>query len=202
MTTHAITSGTGFGLLTPADWYRIPLHPAAQRTASIKAMVDRQFTGVDNQPILRRKTEEELQGAAAAGAEQGGVTLYLSYLDAAGVPLSASLLVSLVPQHADPLRTATALTARGGATEVDLPAAGRATRRRRTERSRQTQKLGSTFADTIVEYFVPVPGRPELLLLTFSTPLEPLADEMTGLFDAVAGTLRWPRTATAGEAAG
>ena len=85
---------------------------------------------------------------------------------------------------------------------VDLPAAGRATRRRRTERSKESRKLGSTFPDTIVEYFVPVPGRAELLLLTFSTPLEPLADEMVELFDAVAGTLRWPRPATTGKAAG
>ena len=200
MATHALASGSGFGLLTPADWYRIPLHPATRRESSIKAMVDRQFTGIDNQPILRRKTEDELQGAAEAGAEQGGAALYLSYLDAAGVPLSASLLVSLLPQTHE--RATAALTTHGEATVVDLPAAGRATRRRRTERSKESRKLGSTFPDTIVEYFVPVPGRAELLLLTFSTPLEPLADEMVELFDAVAGTLRWPRPATTGKAAG
>jgi hypothetical protein len=42
-----------------------------------------------------------------------------------------------------------------------------------------------------VEYFVPVPDRDEVLMMTFSTALEPIADAMVGLFDAVAGTRRW-----------
>jgi hypothetical protein len=61
----------------------------------------------------------------------------------------------------------------------------------RRERTRQSRKLGSEFEDTVVEYFVPVPDRDEVLMLTFSTPLEPIADAMVELFDAVAGTLRW-----------
>ncbi|MFF3889478.1 hypothetical protein [Streptomyces sp. NPDC001914] len=180
-----------FGLITPEDWYRIPLQPQEQREASVSALIRRQFAGVDDQPVLRRQAEEHLTGAALAGADQGGVVLYLSFLAAAGIPLSASLLVSRVHERFDSLDVVAALTGQGEVVPVTLPAAGRAARRRRTERSRETRKLGSDFDDTIVEYFVPAPLNDETLMLTFSTPMEPIADAMVELFDAIAGTLRW-----------
>ncbi|MEU4167497.1 hypothetical protein AB0F46_11485 [Streptomyces sp. NPDC026665] len=191
-----------FGLITPEDWYRIPLQPQGQREASVSALIRRQFAGVDDQPVLRRQAEEHLTGAALAGADRGGVVLYLSFLAAAGIPLSASLLVSRVHERFDSLDVVAALTGKGEVVPVTLPAAGRAARRRRTERSRETKKLGSDFDDTIVEYFVPAPLNDETLMLTFSTPMEPIADAMVELFDAIAGTLRWQtRTEGKGEPA-
>ncbi|MGW3662909.1 hypothetical protein [Streptomyces sp. NPDC005141] len=183
--------GGVFGLITPEDWYRIPLQPQEDREASVSALIRRQFAGVEDQPVLRRQAEQQLTGAALAGADQGGVVLYLSFLDAAGIPLSASLLVSRVHQRFDSLDAVAALAGRGEVTSVSLPAAGRAARCRRTERTRESKKLGSEFDDTIVEYFVPGPWGDEMLMLTFSTPMEPIADAMVELFDAVAGTLRW-----------
>ncbi len=44
---------------------------------------------------------------------------------------------------------------------------------------------------TSLDLHVPVPGSSAWLLLSFSTPLAPLADALVGMFDAVAGTLRW-----------
>jgi hypothetical protein len=35
-------------------------------------------------------------------------------------------------------------------------------------------------------------------MLNFSTPMEPIADTMVELFDAIAGTLRWPGTPSPG----
>lgn len=180
-----------FGLVTPEDWYRIPLLPQERREASVAALIKRQFAGVDDQPVLRRKAEEQLLGAAEAGVEQGGVVLYLSFLEAAGIPLSASLLVTRIHRAFDSLDAVVALAGSGEVEPVKLPAAGAAARLRRTERPKQSRKLGTEFDDTIVEYFVPVPDREEVLHLTFSTPLEPIADAMVQLFDAVAGTLRW-----------
>ncbi|MGW1712347.1 hypothetical protein [Streptomyces sp. NPDC002156] len=182
-----------FGLVTPEDWYRIPLQPRERLEASVTALVKRQFAGVDDQPVLRRRTEEQLLDTAEAGVEQGGVVLYLSFLEAAGIPLSASLLVSHLHQRFDGLDAVAALAGSGEVGLTRLPA-GRAARLVRRERSKQSRKLGSEFEDTVVEYFVPVPDRDEVLMLTFSTPLEPIADAMVGLFDAVAGTLRWQRT--------
>lgn len=184
-----------FGLITPEDWFRIPLLPEERREASVGALVKRQFAGVDDQPVLRRQAEEQLLGAAEAGVEQGGVVLYLSFLEAAGIPLAASLLISRIHQRFDTLDAVSALKDKGEAGLVRLPATGRAARRRRAERTRESRRLGTEFADTIVEYFVPVPDRDEVLMLTFSTPLEPIADSMVELFDAVAGTLRWQKKA-------
>ncbi|MER7574597.1 hypothetical protein [Streptomyces sp. NPDC126514] len=182
-----------FGLVTPEDWYRIPLRPRERMEASVAALVKRQFAGVDDQPVLRRKAEEQLLGAADAGIEQGGVVLYLSFLEAGGIPLSASLLVCRIFEKFDSLDAVVALAGSGEVEPVELPAAGPAARLLRRERPKQSRKLGTEFDDTIVEYFVPVPDRDEVLLLTFSTPLEPIAEAMVGLFDAVAGTLRWHR---------
>lgn len=182
-----------FGLITPEDWYRIPLQPQDRREASVSALIKRQFAGVDDQPVLRRKVEEQLRGTAQAGVEQGGVVLYLSFLEAGGIPLSASLLVSRLQQKFDSLDAVAAFAGSGEVGLVRLPAAGRAARLLRRRRTKQSRKLGSEFEDTVVEYFVPVPDRDEVLMLTFSTPLEPIADAMVGLFDAVAETLCWQR---------
>ncbi|MFF7375647.1 hypothetical protein ACIP4Q_11250 [Streptomyces massasporeus] len=180
-----------FGLITPEDWFRVPLLPADRREASVSALMKRQFAGVDDQPVLRRKAEEQLLGTAEAAVEQGGVVLYLSFLEAGGVPLSASLLISRLYERFDGLDAVAALAGSGEVTLETLPAVGRVARVLRRERTKQSRKLGSEFEDTVVEYFVPVPDRDEVLMLTFSTPLEPIADAMAELFDAVAATLRW-----------
>jgi hypothetical protein len=44
---------------------------------------------------------------------------------------------------------------------------------------------------TTLDLHIPVPGGSAWLLPSFSTPLVPLADALVGLFDAIAGTLRW-----------
>ncbi|MEV5354153.1 hypothetical protein [Streptomyces sp. NPDC052693] len=178
-------------MITPEDWFRVPLLPADRREASVRALVTRRFAGVDDQPVLRRKTEEHLLGTAEAAVEQGGVVLYLSFLEAGGIPLSASLLISRLYERFDGLDAVAALAGSGEVSLETLPAVGRVARVLRRERTKQSRKLGSEFEDTVVEYFVPVPGRDEVLMLTFSTPLEPIADAMVGLFDAVAATLRW-----------
>ncbi|WP_406436403.1 hypothetical protein OHB00_20805 [Streptomyces sp. NBC_00631] len=186
-----VRQSPAFGLITPEDWYRIPLQPPDRREASISALIRRQFAGVDDQPVLRRKAEEQLRGAAEAGTERGGLALYLSFLEAGGIPLSASLLVSLLDEGFDSLDAVAALSGSGEVEPVTLPAAGRAARLLRRERTKESRRLGSEFQDTIVEYFVPVRDRDNVLILTFSTPLEPIADAMVELFDAVAATLRW-----------
>jgi hypothetical protein len=64
-------------------------------------------------------------------------------------------------------------------TLVDLPA-GQAVRVRSED-----------LPNTNLDIHVPVPGSSAYLLLSFSTPLAPLADALVGMFDAIAGTLRW-----------
>ena len=51
--------------------------------------------------------------------------------------------------------------------------------------------VGREVDTDVVQYFVPVPGGDRLVVLTFSTPIAALADGFAGLFDAIAGTLRF-----------
>jgi hypothetical protein len=44
---------------------------------------------------------------------------------------------------------------------------------------------------TKLDYFLPMPGRTGLLVMSFGTPIEPLADAFVLLFDAIAQSLRW-----------
>jgi len=47
------------GLVVPDDWWRLPLTDDVVLRRAVDAAVDRQFRGIDNQPLLRR------EGAAA-----------------------------------------------------------------------------------------------------------------------------------------
>jgi hypothetical protein len=71
------------------------------------------------------------------------------------------------------------LSAIGRADVVTIPS-GSAVRHRYVEPS--MSKL---------DYFLPVPGRTGLLTLAFATPVEPPAEPVAPLFDAIAESLRW-----------
>jgi hypothetical protein len=68
--------------------------------------------------------------------------------------------------------------------------AGRAVRARRRS-APQGNPMDYQSPVTNLDIHVPVPGSSAYLLLSFSTPLDPLADALVGMFDAIAGTLRW-----------
>jgi hypothetical protein len=124
-----------YELLIPAGWWQVPLHPAKRREASVRALVDRQFQGVEDQPALRHQTLEKLRGLAESAADDGDL-LALSTDLVAGVPLAASLIVGVVnvmdAGRTDVSRLARAF-ANGEWDEVDVATlrAGRAVRRRR-----------------------------------------------------------------------
>ncbi|WAX78582.1 hypothetical protein [Streptomyces sp. KMM 9044] len=187
-----------YRLLLPEGWFRILLDPE-QRDRSIDALVERQFHGIDNAPHLKDELRADLRNRAAKAHRGGGIELYLSLQEAGPFTVPASLLVSLAPlRHAEPLppeALARAFAQEAGpatATEVGIEelAAGTAVRVRRTTRRPGEGKDGG-HVSVSVEYHVPVPGTTEFLLLTFSTPLEPIADAMAGLFDAIAASLTW-----------
>jgi hypothetical protein len=53
------------------------------------------------------------------------------------------------------------------------------------------RRLRSEAGVTLVDYFLPMPARTGMLALSFSTPVEPLAEALVMLFDAIAGSVRW-----------
>jgi hypothetical protein len=185
-----------YRLILPENWHRIGLEPGA-REPGIARLTDRQFRGTDNAPHLKRQARDELLKTARNAYGNGGIEMYVSLQTAAGLPLSASLIVTLTPLHADeavnvpPQRLAQSLS--GGGAQVTLAGlpAGPAVRVRRRTAPGRGSVPGYRPAVTNLDIHVPVPGSGAYLILSFSTPLDPLADAMAGLFDAIAGTLRW-----------
>ncbi|GAA3496061.1 hypothetical protein GCM10019016_031620 [Streptomyces prasinosporus] len=185
-----------YNLVVPEGWFKLSLDPE-DRDRSIIALAEQQFRGVDNAPHLRERLMRELQKTAKDAYQAGGVELYLSTLTIGTLPLSSSLLVSFPMPGAMPpaanVHTVAETLRRSGTdiTLVTLTAAGKAVREFRTEVASPDTQLGNNLPTTTVKYYVPVPAADEWLIMSFSTPLDPLAKQMVGLFDAVADTLHW-----------
>ena len=179
---------SGYRLVLPNGWFAVDLEPGLMER-SVAALVKRQFAGTDNAPHLKAQARQQLLAQTQAAQAAGGLEMFLSLQQVAGVPLAASLVIFLVPPPGTEAVTAADL-ARSLArderrvTVADLPAgqAVRVLRRTGTEDGPATATL---------EVFVPVPHNGEWLLLSFATPLGPLAPALTKLFDAICTTLRW-----------
>jgi hypothetical protein len=179
---------SGYRLVAPDDWFAVDLEPDRMER-SVAGLVKRQFAGIDNAPHLKAQARQQLLAQTQAAQEAGGLEMFLSLQQVAGVPIAASLVIFLVPPgpHGITVGDLAQSLAVGGerrVTTVDLPV-GQAVRVLR----RTWNEDGS--ASATLEVFVPVPDNGEWLLLSFATPLGPLAPALTKLFDAICTTLRW-----------
>jgi hypothetical protein len=179
---------SGYRLVVPDGWFSVDLEPGRMER-SVAALVKRQFAGIDNAPHLKAQARQQLLAQAEAARAAGGLEMFLSLQQVAGVPLAASLAIFLVPPAGSQAVTAQELAGslsgdERQATVVSLPA-GQAVRVLRRARSADESE------SAILEVFVPVPHYGEWLLLSFATPLGPLAPVLTKLFDAICTTLRW-----------
>lgn len=173
-----------YHLTVPEGWVRVDLQPGVREPA-LARLVDRQFRGVDNAPHLKQQARDQFLRVAQHAYGNGGLELYVSLQTAGGLPLPASLIVTLTPPHdkdsvqVTPERLAQALADDGGrVTLIELPAGSAVRVHRRADA-------------TTLDLHVAVPGSGAYLMLSFSTPLAALADAMVGLFDSIASTLRW-----------
>ncbi|GGW33414.1 hypothetical protein GCM10010320_10540 [Streptomyces caelestis] len=191
---------TDYNLLVPDGWFQISLDPE-ERDRSIIALTELQFRGVDNAPHLKQELMRDLQKRAKSAYGIGGTELYLSLLTAGPVPLASSLLISVPaadewPACSDAEELAAHLAERKPWEDAELgvkklEAAGKAVRVRRRDAPDPENQMGNTLPTTTVTYYVPIPATKRWLMLNFSTPVDPLADQMVDLFDTVAGTLHW-----------
>ncbi|MET8178500.1 hypothetical protein [Streptomyces sp. NPDC005336] len=185
-----------YTLIVPDGWFQLKLDPEV-RDQGIIALADLQFRGIDNAPHLKEQFMRQLQKKAKESYKVGGIELYLSILTVGPLPLASSLLVAMPPPgmnagSATPHHMASLLTKKGSdARVVELPAAGLAVREFRKEKPSPEEQLGNTLPTATVMYHVPIPASSAWLAMTFSTPMDPLADPMVELFDTVAGTLQW-----------
>jgi hypothetical protein len=182
-----------YSLVLPDRWFRIDVRPGARKRA-IQKLMTAQFRGIDAAPNLRQQIQGRLLTMAQAAYSSGGIEIYISHQEILGVPVPASLVVSLTPATPD----GTTLTPEqlagtfgdGQATLVDLPA-GTAVRTRRRTVPEPDEPTGNILPVTSLDIYVPVPSTDRYLVLAFSTNLDALADGMVELFDAIARTLRW-----------
>jgi len=190
----------GWSLLLPPGWWHIPLDE--RRHQSIAALLDRRLASLprDRVATLRRELEGELTRLVERAVANDAVEMYLNVDLLHGVPVAASCLVTVVPVGFGPALPATEVAALMGDQPGDevgvLEVAGApAARVRRREPITDTDGLSTgQLAVTRLQVYVPVPNTTEMLLLSFSTPMDPVADAMVTLFDAVAGSLRWKHT--------
>jgi len=187
---QATGNGTAasYRLVVPDEWFVIDLEPG-RRERSISALVARQFAGIDNAPHIKAQARQETLAKAEAAYAAGGLEMFMSMQQIAGIPIAASLVTFAVPPSSTGPAAAEDLAATLAGEErqvtvVDLPA-GRSVRMLR--RSGSDDEPGSA----TLEVFAPVPGSGSWLLLSFAAPIGPLVPALTKLFDAICMTLRW-----------
>ncbi|WP_432746804.1 hypothetical protein H7827_20065 [Streptomyces sp. JH002] len=185
-----------YRLLLPEDWYRIPLEPE-RCIRSVDALVERQFKGVDDAPHVKKRVRDELLDQADKAIANGGVEMYLSLMKVGPIPVSASLVITFIgsgPDAGDLESVAAdiqhASTDGAKATVVELPC-GPAVRARSSAEMGRDETSGEVLSSAAVDYYLPIPHSEAFLLLSFSTPLEAIAEAMVRLFDAVATSFAW-----------
>ena len=126
--------------------------------------------------------------------------MLISVAESHGVPIAASCLITYLDQDGTkvPLDGLLMdLAARGGqvtGTEIaGAPAIRRQYEVLPPEGSLPGGQEPVSTRVTMVDFFLPLPGQPGLLVLSFSTPVEPLAEALVMLFDVIAESLRWTR---------
>jgi hypothetical protein len=176
-----------FAVLLPPGWARIPLDGRESARAATLAANRTADLAEPQRSAVREKLAQMIRRALGDARSVGGVDVLLSLAERDGIPLAASCLISYLDQgRAVPLDMLAAdLSAGEGEVGADVSlrevGGGPAVRRRYVEDG-----------VTKVDYFLPMPGRSTgFLVLAFGTPMQPLADALVTLFDAIARSLRW-----------
>lgn len=196
-----------FSMAVPGDWTVLPLD-AKNRDRRIAGLVERLVGKSDRVAHIRRQTIVQLRRYAADAAERGAFFAAMHSRVAGGLPMSATVMVSLLPQSTDAAGNvlpdaaamASVLTSggeRSGESEVvehsvvDLQVGQAARVRRRTVIDGVQDEEGRVAHGMSVDFFVPLPQAERTLALVFSTPILPLADAYAELFDLMAASAKW-----------
>jgi hypothetical protein len=190
-------------IATPANWFDLDLKPSTS-AESIVRLVDERVGGGAEQADNRRELVRILRKATVDAREQQAVFASVLSDVIEGRPVAGSVIVSLAadgtPAPGDAKARVEDLQVRlaqpggaiaGAATETRELIAGWALRARRRMTVEPPGLEGHPVEVESLQYFVPLPGSTDLVLLSFSTPNLGLADPMVELFDAMAESLQW-----------
>lgn len=190
-------------VVLPDHWWAIPLQPPEARARSIQRLVERQFAGVDDQPLLRADTCRQLLTQAEMAADSGGRLMALSLQRIVDVPVPASLVVHWLDVAAAPDSDDSLLVSLQEAFEPDAGApreAGFALDLGKTAAGtvlRRIHELPAEFEGAeprrslVADYWLERPDGAGLVQLAFATPMLALRQPLLELFDAITGALRW-----------
>lgn len=176
-----------FAVLLPPGWARIPLD--GRESARAATLAANKTAGLEEpqRSAVRDKLTRTIRQALQDARSAGGIDVLLSLAERDGIPLAASCLISYLDKGQEvPLDMLAAEFAAeddeaGGSVSLTEAGGFPAVRRRYTDDG-----------ITRLDYFLPMPGRPTgFLVMAFGTPMEPLADALVTLFDAIAQSLRW-----------
>lgn len=190
MTRPPATAGE-FAFATPADWFAIDLPDSPADAGRLARHVAAAHPGLAGQ---REALAEMLASLAEATAAVGAVGAYGALLDASGVALPATLLVTVQPTGSYSLSEIgqeMSGAARSGApptTEMFNLPAGRTARIERLAEPPATGDDRRPVSFTVT-YVTEVPGRDQVVVLTFATPALALIDQVRAVFHQIACSL-------------
>jgi hypothetical protein len=203
MTTRPATAGaTGYTLVLPTGWRRIPVRHGTK--AAISDILDEVFArypkGAARDRVIRHRVQLEgrLLDMARRARTSGGVDLYLPVEYVHGTAIPASFVVSQAPigqPDADPAQLIAYYVAQPG--EATVAEVGGVASARAETIAAADPASDVPFGSRRVDYIAPVPGQPgHWLIITFSTigngdPAGDFATLLVSLFDAIVGTFRW-----------
>lgn len=194
-TTRPVAGPDGWRLLIPSGWATLSTD-ANRRNDQIKRLLDRQFAGSARDELIqiRIDADRRLKRDLSRAADNGVTQVHALVEPVAGAPVSATLLVAQLyigADHEVAASLARLLGAAEGVLEIDevilagVPAMRR--RRRALEPLLDHEEAPDVF-HTHVDYMVQI-SMDDLLVLSFVTSTDQLADELTFVFDSIAGTL-------------
>lgn len=198
-------TATGYTLVLPPGWERIPLRGGTGKT--IKAILDKKFCDLpdklprDKLIQYRVEVEGRLRKVAAEARGQGGIDLYLPVDFQHGVAVAASFVVSIgtlgSAESLDPAQIASYLAAESeGSSPVTIDGAV-GIRNEQTAEPDPAKDI--EYGSRRVNYVLSVPGSSEQwMFVAFSTlgggdPEDRYAKILVQLFDAIMSTFRWTR---------
>jgi hypothetical protein len=191
----------GFTITVPDTWFELDVAPAT-RDDSIRRLVEERVRGHQEMWQARHGITRILRDEARKAYDAGAAYAACMAVPTEDGAVTASVVVSLVrgpvgaAAEGDPVgslvdRLAPVPPTDDGrfttVTTVDLEGAGTAARSYGVE----DVPVDAGYVRTVfMQTMVPVPRMNKVFLVSASSPVVPLAEEMHDLFDAVAGTFR------------
>ncbi|MBD8870505.1 hypothetical protein [Nocardioides donggukensis] len=181
--------------MIPKGWSSLTTDERS-RGAQIKRLLDRRLAGVSRDAVAtaRHQIAQALEEQLAKAAEQGAQQLHVQTEPMRGVPISASLVVTVVDNIQDssfPAAIERALGSSEGVLDHGPSQAGpyASLRRVRRVQSQDAGTDGQRRWETCVDHVIEVSDT-DLLVLTFATTTDQVSGPLVLLFDAIADSLQ------------